>query len=154
MRDRKQLPQQTALIYAVAQIELLELLEAFLSEAGLELRKFTDAGVAFAEFTSARPRPVLLIAGCLDLQGSGLELMRQCKELEPKLMLVLWSGMPEAFIDELLAKARVTPDARFPKGAGSDFLKLCDEIVTLATPKFCSRKAIRSPEVLDIKMVG
>ena len=123
---------QGALVFAVDRIEILELLEQLMSDAGLCLRTFTDPHVALGELASAKPRPLVLLTGCLDSEGSGLELMRQCKELEPELKLVLWSGMPEGLLADLLTQARVVPDARFCKGAGTDCLRLRQKLVALA----------------------
>jgi DNA-binding NarL/FixJ family response regulator len=98
---------------------------------GLSCRTFTDADALFEEFASARPRPVLLITGCLDSAGTGLRLIQKCKEIEPKLKVVLWSGHSEETLASLLANVPVIPDAIFMKGIERDTERLFDRIEEL-----------------------
>ncbi len=111
----------------------MDLLGVLLAEKQLGYRPFTDWCIALEEFASAYPRPAVLVTGCLDSEGSGLTLIQKCKEIEPQLRVVLWSGHDEATLAWLLAKIPVTPNARFPKGSQQeDVWKMVETIEKLA----------------------
>jgi hypothetical protein len=129
----RQSSSQSPVVYAVGNEELMEMLGKWLSEVkGLSCRTFTDADALFEEFASARPRPAVLITGCLDSACTGLRLIEKCKKIEPRLKVVMWSGHLEETLASLLARIPVIPDAIFRKGSEFDterFLNKIEELV-------------------------
>ena len=122
---------QSPVIYAVGFEDLMKPFGVILSNRGLSYRTFTDAHALFEEFASARPRPAVLITGCLDGAGTGLRLIQKCKEIEPRLKVILWSGHSEETLASLLAKVPVIPDASFRKGSEFDTERFLDRIEEL-----------------------
>jgi DNA-binding NtrC family response regulator len=141
MKRHEQSSGETPVIYAVGEKDLMELLGRILDEHGQSCRTFTDAHALFEVFASARQRPVVLITGCLDRECTGLRLIQKCKEIEPGLKVLLWSGYSEGTLASLLAKVPVIPDARLPKGKEIDLERLLSTIKGLVTGTLQTRPA-------------
>lgn len=83
------------------------LLGTYLDIEGLEARVFTDPTEALASFEQASPRPALLLADFRMPGMNGLELIRQCKAIQPELRAISISGTMGT---EDMEEAGVTPD--------------------------------------------
>jgi hypothetical protein len=84
----------------------------------------------------------VLVTGCLDSIGNGLKLVQKCKEIQPQLKVVLWSGYLETMISDLLAQTRVVPDALFAKGGDDDIWRMVKTVAALARDADAARCVI------------
>jgi len=83
-------PSASGLIYVVdAYSGLAQLAKAILNVDGFQTCAFEDRVEAWRAFAFADPRPGLLIVDNLDGAAAALELIRQCRALEPKLKTLL-----------------------------------------------------------------
>jgi DNA-binding response OmpR family regulator len=85
--------------------QLLELAEAILSAEGWHVRTFRDPEVALAEF--AADRPVVVITDYAMGRMTGMDLIRECRRLNPAQKLVLVSGTVD---EHVFSDAPVKPD--------------------------------------------
>ncbi|HVU08786.1 MAG TPA: response regulator [Verrucomicrobiae bacterium] len=101
---------------------LLELATAILQSAGYNARTFSDPRAALAAFSAANPRPAVLVTDYAMGSMNGLDLIRECRRIEPRQKVIMLSGT----VDETIyAESSVKPD-RFlakPYEVG-DFLEL------------------------------
>jgi DNA-binding NtrC family response regulator len=88
---------------------LLDLVETLLLPLGFDVRTFRDPEMALAEFTSANPRPTVVIT---DYEMNvprltGMDLIRECRQINPHQKIILVSGT----VDEtIFASAQEKPD--------------------------------------------
>jgi DNA-binding NtrC family response regulator len=95
-----------AIIFVVDdEATLLELAEAILSPLGYEVRTFTDPELALKEFETVRP--ALVMTDYWMPRMSGMDLIRECRRLNPGQKAVLISGTVDG---QVFANATVQPD--------------------------------------------
>jgi DNA-binding NtrC family response regulator len=88
---------------------LLDLVETLLRPLGFDVRTFRDPQTALAEFTIANPRPAVVIT---DYEMNvprltGMDLIRECRQMNPCQKIILVSGT----VDEtIFAAAKERPD--------------------------------------------
>jgi DNA-binding NtrC family response regulator len=71
---------------------LLELAEAILEPQGYRIQTFRDPETALQKFSSAMPRPALLITDYAMHTMNGMELIAAFREVEPHQKILLVSG--------------------------------------------------------------
>jgi len=71
---------------------LLHLARVVLEAAGYQVRTFRDGDVALQAFQSAPVKPALIITDYAMHSMSGMDLVRECKELVPQQKILLVSG--------------------------------------------------------------
>ena len=84
---------------------LLELAEAILKPQGYNVRTFRDPELALKEFPVARPDVV--ITDYAMGRMSGMDLIRECRRLNPRQKMILLSGTVD---EHVFADAPVKPD--------------------------------------------
>ncbi len=87
------------------EVLLLELAETILTPLGCKVRTFTDPEVALKEFPAAAPAVVLTDYAMGRM--SGMDLIRECRKLNPSQKTILISGTVDG---EVFAGAPVKPD--------------------------------------------
>ena len=86
---------------------LLELAVTLLEPFGFELKTFRDPASACRAFAAANPRPDLVITDYAMHNMNGMELIQECKRLNPKQKIILVSGT----VDETISgDSPVKPD--------------------------------------------
>ena len=89
------------LVYVVDdEAMLLELATVILEPLGYEICTFRDPQAALEVFTQAHPRPDLVITDYAMHQMNGMELIQECRRLEPNQKILLVSGTVGAEIFE------------------------------------------------------
>jgi CheY-like chemotaxis protein len=82
-----------ALVYVVDdEPMLLELAAVILEALGYHVKTFRDPQSALQAYTSAKPRPALLITDYAMHRMNGMDLMEACRRLEPKQKVLMISG--------------------------------------------------------------
>ena len=71
---------------------LLELATIILEPLGYQIRTFRDPETALEAFAQAHPRPDLLITDYAMHTMNGMELIEECRRLEPNQKILLLSG--------------------------------------------------------------
>ena len=71
---------------------LLDLAAALLQPLGFNVRTFRDPQVALTEFSTANPPPVVIVTDYAMGAMNGLDLVRECKNLNPRQKIMLISG--------------------------------------------------------------
>lgn len=71
---------------------LLELATVILEPLGYQICTFRDPETALAAFARAQPRPDLLITDYAMHSMNGMDLIRECRRLEPNQKILLLSG--------------------------------------------------------------
>jgi CheY-like chemotaxis protein len=81
------------LVYVVDdEAMLLELATVILEPLGCQIRAFADPESALTAFTQAQPRPDLLITDYAMHRMNGMDLIRECRRVEPNQKILLLSG--------------------------------------------------------------
>ena len=91
---------------------LAELAKAILEAEGFPVRSFSDRVRAWQAFVYAEPRPALLLTDDPGGELAGIELIRRCRMLEPKLKTVWVSHRDPASLPK---RDRVLLDGFQPK---------------------------------------
>jgi two-component system, response regulator YesN len=86
---------------------LLDMAVAILQPAGFQVRVFRDPGQALAEFAAAQTPPQVLVTDYSMGGMTGLDLIRECKRLQPRQKSILLSGTVDA---DIYADSPVKPD--------------------------------------------
>ena len=86
---------------------LLDLAETILEPAGFAVRLFRDPQKALAEYTTAPSPPDVLVTDYAMGQMNGMDLIRECKRLNPQQKTILLSGTVN---EGIYAGSPVTPD--------------------------------------------
>jgi two-component system, NtrC family, sensor kinase len=86
---------------------LLELAATILQPAGFTVRTFRDPQAALTEFSAANPRPAVLVTDYAMGAMSGLDLIRECRRIEPRQKILLLSGTVD---ENIYDDAPVKPD--------------------------------------------
>lgn len=84
---------------------LLELAKAVLGNMGYNVRTFTDPELALKEFETVRP--ALVLTDYWMPRMSGMDLIRECRRLNPAQKTVLISGTVDG---QVFANAAIKPD--------------------------------------------
>jgi CheY-like chemotaxis protein len=84
---------------------LLELAEAILRPMGFDVRTFRDPEQALKEFPDARPE--VIVTDYAMGRMTGMDLIRECRRLNPKQKIVLLSGTVD---EQVFADAPVKPN--------------------------------------------
>ena len=84
---------------------LLELAEAILKPMGYQVRTFRDPELALKEFPAAKPDVV--ITDYAMGRMNGMDLIRECRRLNPRQKMILLSGTVD---EHMFADAPVKPD--------------------------------------------
>lgn len=87
------------------EVLLLDLAETILTPLGYNVRTFTNPEQALKEFPAAKP--AVVITDYAMGRMSGMDLIRECRRLNPKQKAVLVSGTVDG---EVFAGAAVKPD--------------------------------------------
>ncbi len=87
------------------EVLLLELAETILAPLGCNVRTFTDPEQALKEFPAAAP--VVVLTDYAMGRMSGMDLIRECRRLNPQQKTILISGTVDG---EVFANAPVKPD--------------------------------------------
>jgi DNA-binding NtrC family response regulator len=96
------------LIYVVDDEPMVgEVVEILLQMEGLQPKLFQDPGVAMMDFLGANPRPELLITDFVMGSMNGMELIDNCKQIQPNLKTILFSGNVG---EKITASYSVKPD--------------------------------------------
>lgn len=77
---------------------LLELASMIVEPLGCRVRTFRDPVTAMREFSLAKPLPALVITDFAMHQMNGLDLIRDCRRLNPRQRVLLISGTVDAGI--------------------------------------------------------
>ena len=91
---------------------LLELATVVLEPFGYPLKTFRDPKAALRAFSSAKPRPQLLITDYAMHFMNGMELIVACRRLQPALKILLISGTVDS---RIYRDSTVKPDLFLPK---------------------------------------
>ncbi len=92
--------------------ELGEMLEVFLTRAGYSTCVFNDPLRALADLEAADPKPQLIVSDFHMPGINGLELIRRCKLIHPRIRTISASAQ---LVPEELGKYPVPPDRFLPK---------------------------------------
>jgi len=89
---------------------LLELAATILQPLGFDVRTFHDPKQALAEYPAARPAVVVTDYAMPGMNG--LDLVRECKRVNPRQKSILLSGTVD---ENIYANAQAKPDRFLPK---------------------------------------
>ncbi len=107
MKKSKTITPPSPTIFVVDdEVLLLELAEAFLTPLGCKVMKFSDPEQALQAF--AKAAPAVVITDYAMGRMSGMDLIRECRRLNPRQKTILISGTVDG---EVFANAAVKPDA-------------------------------------------
>lgn len=86
---------------------LLELVAMVLEPIGYHVRTFRDPGTALRAFSLANPRPALIITDFAMHTMNGMDLIRDCRRINPEQKIILVSGT----VDETIYRdSPIKPD--------------------------------------------
>jgi CheY-like chemotaxis protein len=88
---------------------LLELASVILEPLGYEVKTFRDGETAVEAFTSAQPRPALIITDFAMHAMNGLALIQACRKILPRQKILLVSGT----VDERIYSHSIAKPDRF-----------------------------------------
>jgi CheY-like chemotaxis protein len=107
---------------------LLEMAAMILEPLHFRVRTFRDAQTALAEFSSAEPRPELIVTDYAMHSMNGIDLIRECRRINPKQKIILVSGSVD---ESFYSKAPEQPDRFLAKPYRvSDFVALVQSLAT------------------------
>jgi two-component system cell cycle sensor histidine kinase/response regulator CckA len=92
------------------ELMLLELAATILQPLGFDVRTFSDPKKALAEYPAARPAVVVTDYAMGGMNG--LDLMRECRLLNPRQKMILVSGTVD---ESIFANTQTRPDCFLPK---------------------------------------
>ena len=91
---------------------LLELVAMVLEPLGYRVRTFRDPGTAVRAFSLANPRPSLIVTDFAMHSMNGMDLIRECRRIDPAQKIILVSGT----VDETIYRdSPVKPDCFLAK---------------------------------------
>jgi len=91
---------------------LLELVAMVLEPLGYRVRTFRDPGTAVRAFSLANPRPSLIVTDFAMHSMNGMDLIRECRRIDPEQKIILVSGT----VDETIYRdSPVKPDCFLAK---------------------------------------
>ena len=107
---------------------LLEMAVMILEPLHFRVRTFRDPQTAVAEFSAANPRPALIVTDYAMHSMNGLDLIRECRRIQPKQKIILLSGTVD---ESIYTKAEARPDRFLAKPYQvSDFVALVQSLAT------------------------
>jgi DNA-binding NtrC family response regulator len=113
------------------EVVLLDLAEALLTPIGCHIRKFSNPEDALREFPKFLP--VVVITDYAMGRMNGMDLIRECRRLNPEQKTILISGTVDG---EVFAGAPVKPDAFVAKPYDiSQLVKIVREMVADGKPR-------------------
>ncbi|MDW8308311.1 MAG: response regulator [Verrucomicrobiales bacterium] len=77
---------------------LLELIALVLEPMGFQVRTFRDPAAAIEAFRRSQPPPVLVVTDYSMHSMTGLDLVRECRRLQPDQKVILVSGTVDASV--------------------------------------------------------
>ena len=86
---------------------LLDLAEVILEQAGFKVRLFHNPQKALSAYVAAKPAPDVLITDYAMVGMSGMDLIRECKRLNPRQKTILLSGTVD---ESVYANSPIKPD--------------------------------------------
>ena len=86
---------------------LLDLAEVILEQAGFKVHLFHDPQEALSAYVAARPAPDVLITDYAMAKMSGMDLIRECKRLNPQQKTILLSGTVD---ESVYTNSPIKPD--------------------------------------------
>lgn len=101
----KKLSAKTTIFVVDDEPMLLELAEAILKPLGFDVQTFRDPEIALKEFPAAKP--AVVVTDYAMGRMSGMDLVRECRRLNPRQKMVLLSGTVD---EQVFADAPVKPD--------------------------------------------
>lgn len=101
----RQTPPATVIFVVDDEAPLLDLAKAVLGDMGYEVRTFTDPELALKEFETVRPS--LVMTDYWMPRMSGMDLIRECRRMNPGQKTVLISGTVDG---QVFANAAIKPD--------------------------------------------
>jgi DNA-binding response OmpR family regulator len=94
------------------EVMLLDLAEIILKPEGFDVRTFPDPARAVAEYATAKPPPCIVITDYAMNGMNGLEVIRECRRLNPQQRIIMVSGT----VDEgIYANVDIKPDCFLSK---------------------------------------
>jgi CheY-like chemotaxis protein len=88
-----------ALIYVVDdEPMLLELASVILEPLGFGVKTFRDPDAAIQTFAGANPQPALIITDYAMHSTTGLDLIKACRDIQPRQRILLVSGTVDEYI--------------------------------------------------------
>ena len=105
---------------------LLELATMIVEPLGFRVRSFRDPVTALREYSLSQPLPVLLITDFAMHQMNGMDLIRDCRKINPRQRVLLVSGTVDALV---YRDAPQKPDAFLAKPYQTQ--ELVDAVKTL-----------------------
>ena len=107
---------------------LLEMAVMILEPLNFRVRTFRDPQTAIAEFSTANPRPALIVTDYAMHSMNGMDLIRECRRIHPKQKIILLSGTVD---ENIYTKAEAKPDRFLAKPYQvSDFVTLIQSLAT------------------------
>jgi CheY-like chemotaxis protein len=91
---------------------LLEMAAMILEPLHFRVLTFRDAQSALAEYTTAEPRPELIVTDYAMHSMTGMDLIRECRRIYPKQKIILVSGTVD---ESIYTKAEEQPDCFLSK---------------------------------------
>src|SRR5262245_3617626 len=91
---------------------LLELASALLSDLDCRIETFRDGESALKAFTTADPRPALIITDYAMHRMDGMKLIQECRRLQPTQKVILTSGTVD---EDIYRKSPVKPNTFLAK---------------------------------------
>jgi DNA-binding response OmpR family regulator len=91
---------------------LLELAQMILEQSGFQVRLFHDPRIALSEYVAAKPPPDVLITDYAMAKMNGMDLIRECRRLNPRQKTILLSGTVD---ESVYVNSPVKPDYMMTK---------------------------------------
>lgn len=98
---------------------LLDLVEMVLKPEGFDVRTFHDPRRALTDYAAAQPPPSLVITDYAMNGPNGLEVIRECRKLNPRQKTILVSGTVD---ESVYANSDIEPDRFLAKPYNTDEL--------------------------------
>jgi DNA-binding NtrC family response regulator len=98
---------------------LLELALIVLEPLGFIVKTFRDPATALREYTAANPRPAVIVTDFAMHNMTGLDLIKGCRQINPKQKVVLVSGTVD---ESMYQDSLVKPDRFLAKPYRADQL--------------------------------
>jgi CheY-like chemotaxis protein len=109
---------------------LLDLAAAILQPLGYEVRTFRDPKVALAEFPAAKPS--ILVTDYAMGAMNGMDLVRECKRINPQQKIMLLSGTVD---ENIYSDSTSKPDTFLAKPYQlRDFIESVQRLAPIETP--------------------
>jgi CheY-like chemotaxis protein len=109
---------------------LLDLAAAILQPLGYEVRTFRDPAVALAEFPAAKPS--ILVTDYAMGAMNGMDLVRECKRINPQQKIMLLSGTVD---ENIYSDSTSKPDTFLAKPYQlRDFIESVQRLAPIETP--------------------